>query len=296
MKKLKKMLKTGLPILTIILVLSTTMVRAEYNVSVGQANDYVVSTSNWTIAIGDNSGGGTGFNLDGNNYTEGSSLNIEVTSASTTTVGYNLTVDGDEYKFTSSGLGNVFFILGTLFLPMMLPATISSTWDQAEMDMGPILWGDFFMDTSFANLFYKYANNQTYLDEVFEREDYTDGITFNKLAASFENDTDIAIFDYALDMDWINSTTDIDFGGKFSWKLAFDQTTGWVKGWRIFMDYGGTVDGTLIDILWNQLVQQSGYTLGDFAIGTGLFPGFEWFLILPTLGLLAIPVIIKKRK
>ena len=74
-KKLKKMLKTGLPILTIILVLSTTMVRAEYNVSVGQANGYVVSTSNWTIAIGDNSGGGTGFNLDGNNYTEGSSRN-----------------------------------------------------------------------------------------------------------------------------------------------------------------------------------------------------------------------------
>ncbi|MHA1212278.1 MAG: choice-of-anchor S family protein [Candidatus Heimdallarchaeota archaeon] len=291
------MLKIGLLYLTIVLILSSTMVRGEYNVIAGQATDYVVTTSNWTVAVGTNSGGGTGFNLEDKNYTEGSNLNIEVTSTSPTTIYYNLTVDGDEYTSSSNPLGNLFFLLGSMFLPVMMSEMIGSTWDQAEIDMGPGLWGDFFMDTSFTSLCYMLANNQTLLDELFNTNlPINDGLTFNKIDAAFDNNTDIAIFDYALDIEWVNSTTNTDYSGIYRWKIAFDQTTGWVKGWRLFMDYSGIIEGTLFDIKWNQLVHQSGYILGDFAIGTNQFPGFEWFLIIPALGLLAIPVINKRRK
>ncbi len=161
--------------------------------------------------------------------------------------------------------------------------------------MGPSLWGDFFIDSVFTEVCYEYANNQTLIDEITGDEDFSD-ITFKKIEGVFENSTDIAVFDWALDMEIKNSTTNTDYGGKFRYKIAFDQTTGWVKGWRLYLNYDGTYEGTVLDIEWNQLVQQSGYTLGNFAIKTGLFPGFEWFLIFPALGLLAMAVRYKKRK
>jgi hypothetical protein len=282
-----------LPILTIVIVLSTTMVKADFNVTIGQDNDYEVTTSDWAISVGGNSGGGSGVNIEDVGYAEGSTLNIEVTGVSLLDVDYDMTVGVDVYPYTSSAFGNIFFFAFTLFLPMLMPSMVGGTWDQAAVDMGPGLWGDFFLDTSFSDVCYELANNQTALDELTEEE--TD-ITFKKVAAEFENDTAIAVFDWALDMEWVNSSTNTDFGGKFRYKIAFDQTTSWVKGWRLFMDYDGTVEGTILDIVWNQLVQQSGYTVGNFAIKTGLFPGFEWFLAFPVLGLLAVPVIYKKRK
>jgi len=177
-----------------------------------------------------------------------------------------------------------------------MPSMVSGTWNQTEVEMGPPLWGEFFLDPIFTEVCYEFANNQTALDEIIADEDYSD-MTFNKIEGTFVNDTAIAVFDWALDFQWVNGTLNTDYGGTFRWKIAFDQTTGWMKGWRLAMDYGGTVDGTLFNIVWDQLVQQSGYTLGAFAIGTGLFPGFEWFIALPALTILgAIAVIVRKRK
>jgi len=290
---MKKILKIGIPLLTIVLILSTTMVKADFNVTVGDDNDYTVDTSNWAVSVGSNSGGGTGFALEGTGYDEGETINIEVTAETTSTVNYDLTVDTDTYSYISSGFGNIFFFAFSTFLPLLMPAMVGGTWDQTAVDMGPSLWGDFFIDSIFTEVCYEFANNQTLLDEM--EDDMTD-VKFKKLEGEFVNSTDIAIFDWALDMEIVNSTTNTDYGGKFRWKIAFDQTTGWVKGWRIYLNYDGTFEGTVLDIEWNQLVQQSGYTLGDFAIGTGLFPGFEWFLVIPALSLLALPVIKKKRK
>jgi hypothetical protein len=180
-------------------------------------------------------------------------------------------------------------------LPLMMPFIVGGTWDQAAVDSGPGLWGEFFLDPIMAEVMYEFANNQTALDEMTGDEGFSE-ITFKKFEGVFENSTDIAVFDWACDFDMVNSSTNTDYGGKFRWKIAFDQTTSWVKGWAIFLDYDGTYEGQLLEVEWNQLIQQQGYTLGKFAIKTGLFPGFEWFLIFPALGLLALPVIIKKRK
>ena len=177
----------------------------------------------------------------------------------------------------------------------MMPMMVGGTWDQAAVDMGPSLWGEFFLDPIMTEAMYEFANNQTALDEMINDEDFSE-ITFKKFQGVFENSTDIAVFDWACDFEMVNSTTNTDYGGKYRWKIAFDQTTSWVKGWRLYLNYDGTFEGQLIEVEWNQLVQQQGYTLGKFAIKTGLFPGFEWFLIFPALGLLALPVIIKRRK
>jgi len=40
------MLKLGIPLLAIVMILSTTMVRADFSVTVGDDNDYAITTSN----------------------------------------------------------------------------------------------------------------------------------------------------------------------------------------------------------------------------------------------------------
>ncbi|MHA1505455.1 MAG: choice-of-anchor S family protein, partial [Candidatus Heimdallarchaeota archaeon] len=219
----------------------------------------------------------------------------EVTAETTTYVDYDVTLGTDVHDYTSNGLGNVFLIILTLILPLSLPGMIGGTWNQTAIDLGPGFWGDFFMDPYFSEMFYDFSNNQTMLDEMTGDPGMSE-ITFKKFAGTFENSTDIAVFDWACDFDMVNASTTTDYGGKFRYKIAYDQTTSWVKGWKLFLDYSGTFEGQVIDVDWNQLVQQDGYTLGDFAIGTGLFPGFEWFLLFPALGLLALPAIIKRRR
>ena len=292
---MKKLLKITLPLLIIAMFLGTTMVKSDFAVTVGVSNDYDVVTSNWTIAAGANTGGGTGLQLEGVGYDEGEVITIEVTAETSSSVDYDLTIDVDTYGYSSNGLGNIFFLAFTLLLPLMMPLMVGGTWVQAEVDMGPGIWGEFFLDSVMTEALYEFANNDTALDEMTNDPDNTE-ITFKKFEGAFENSTDIAIFDWACDFDMKNTTTNTDYSGKYRYKIAFDQTTGWVKGWRLFLDYAGTYEGTLLEVAWNQLIQQQGYALGNFAIATGLFPGFEWFLVLPALGLLAIPVIIKRRK
>jgi len=292
---MKKMLKIALPLLTIVMFFGTTMVRADFAVTIGASNDYDVVTSDWTVAAGSNSGSGTGVNIYGVGYAEGEVLNVEVILEDTYQVAYNLTVDTDTYSYVSSDFGNILFFAFSLLLPLIMPMMVGGTWDQAAVDMGPSLWGEFFLDSIMTEAMYEIANNQTALDVMINDEDFSE-ITFKKFEGVFENSTDIAVFDWACDFDMVNSTTSTDYGGKYRWKIAFDQTTSWVKGWRLYLDYKGTYEGQLIEVEWDQLVQQQGYTLGKFAIKTGLFPGFEWFLIFPALGLLALPVIIKRRK
>ena len=292
---LKKILKIAMPLFIIAMIITTTNVRADFSVTVGQTNVYDVVESDWTLVVGANNGGGTGFVQESVGYDLADNITIEVTAETTTSVDYDFTCDIDTYGYSSNGLGNIFYMVFSLMLPLMMPLMVSGTWVQAEVDAGPMLWGEFFIDSVMTEAFYEFANNQTALDEMTNDPDNSE-ITFKKFTGAFTNATDIAVFDWACDFDIKNTTTTTDWGGKYRWKLAFDQTTGWVKGWRIFMDYAGTFEGTVLEIAWNQLVQQQGYTLGNFAIATGLFPGFEWFLALPALGLLAIPIIIKRRK
>lgn len=289
---MKKMLKIALPLFIIAMFLNTTMVRSDFAVTVGEDNNYDVITSNWSIAVGANSGSGIGFNVEGIGYDIGDDINVEVTAETTIDVDYDITLNGtDTYAWSSSGFGNIFFIAISIFLPLMMPGLVGGTWDQAEIEKGPILWGDFFIHPVMTEAFYEFANNQTALDEIKNDPDYSE-YKFKKLKGVFENSTDIAVFDWACDFTIKNTTTSTNWGGIFRWKLAFDQTTGWVKGWGIKMEYDGTYEGTVLDVVWNQVVQQEGYALGNFAI----IPGFEWFLVIPVLGLLAIPVIIKRRK
>ncbi|MHA1356203.1 MAG: choice-of-anchor S family protein [Candidatus Heimdallarchaeota archaeon] len=304
---MKKILKITIPLFIIAMFLGTTMVRADFNVTVGSSKAYDVVTSNWTVAAGANSGGGTGLQVEGVGYNEDEVITVEVTAETSSSVDYDLTIDVDTYGYVSNGLGNIFFFAFTILLPLMMPLMVGGTWVQAEVDMGPGFWGDFFLDSDMTEAMYEFANNETALAEITNDPDNTD-ITFKKFEGVFKNSTDIAVFDWACDFDMKNTSTNTDYSGKYRYKIAFDQTTSWVKGWRLFLDYNGTFEGSILEVEWNQLIQQQGYALGNFTIEinddtittvpitTALSPGFEWFLLFPALGLLALPVIIKRRK
>ncbi|MBN1330397.1 MAG: hypothetical protein JXA54_13065 [Candidatus Heimdallarchaeota archaeon] len=290
---MKKMIKFTLPILAIAMLLSTTLVQAEYSVTVGATYTFNVVEASQTISMGSNSGGGDGILFEDHAFPEGQQIVVEVTAESSSTVDYDITVGSIVDSQSSSGFGDIFFVAFTLILPMLYTLGFG-VWNQTAVDAGPGLWGTFFIDTIMSEAFAEFSN-QTAIDESFTN---TGDIQYKKVGGHFDNSTSIAVFDWAYDIQITNSTTNTDFGGTYRWKFAYEKNTGVVKGWKIALDYSGTLEGTVLDIVMSQTVTQVGYNIGNFYFGVGGFiPGFEWFIAVPALALLGgVAIIVKKRK
>jgi len=290
---LKQLLKFSLPILAIVMLLSTTIVQADYSVTVGATFTFEVIEASQTVNMGSNSGSGDGFLFEDHAFPVGQQILVEVTASSSSSVNYDVTVGTITDSTSSSGFGDIFFVVFTLVYPMLFTLGFS-VWNQTAADSGPGLWGVYFIDTIVSDAFAS-LSNQTALDESFVN---SGEIQFNKVGGHFDNTTSIAVFDWAYDTQITNTTSNTDFGGTYRWKLAFDKNTGVVKGWKMAVDYSGTVSGEVTEITMSQTVEQVGYDIGNFYFGAGGFiPGFEWFIAVPALALLGgVAVIIKKRK
>ncbi|NHK30830.1 MAG: hypothetical protein FK730_05725 [Asgard group archaeon] len=285
-------MKIGFPLLVVAMLLSTTLVRADFNVTVGATYTYDTIASQWDLKIGANAGQGTGFSEDGKAYTVGTQILVEVTSASPTSVGYDYTIGSDTYSGTATGLD----MLGLVFL-MFYPLLFAGgtfIWNQTEVEMGPeiLLWA--FLDKDVASEFFWELSNETYVTSAFTDTEWT----FNTIGGNFDNASAVAVFDWVLNAQYVVTADNTDFGGNFRIKMAFDKATGVVKGFKMDMDYSGTVLGSVLDVSMLIHYEQVGYDLGAFFFGAGGFiPGFEWFIAIPALALLGgIAVIIRKRK
>jgi len=272
---------------------STTLVHADYAVTVGSTFTFDVVESSHTINMGSDAGGGDGFLFENHAFAVGQQVVVEVMAETSSSVDYEATVGSVTDSATSTGFGDAFGVVFAMVLPMFITMVYSS-WNQTAVDAGPGLYSFYFMDTLMSEMFYE-ITNQTLLDEEF-----TDSgeFAYTQVAANFENSTSIAVFDWAYDIQITNSSTNTDFGGTYRWKLAFDKNIGVVKGWKIAIDYTGTIEGELVEIIMDQLVEQVGYDIGSFFFGAGGFiPGFGWFIVIPALSLVAgIAVIFRKRK
>ncbi|MHA1220977.1 MAG: choice-of-anchor S family protein [Candidatus Heimdallarchaeota archaeon] len=290
---MKKLLKFSIPILAIAMLFSTTLVHADYAVTVGATFTYDVVESSQTIKSGSDVGGGDGFLFEDHAFAVGQQVVVEVTAETSTSVDYDATVGSVTDSSSSTGFGDALGVAFTLILPLLLPLMFAG-WNQTAVDSGPGLFGIFFMDTAMCE-FFEDLTNETALNE-----DFTDSgeLDFKQVAANFDNSTTIAIFDWAFDLQITNASTNTDFGGTYRWKLAFDKNTGVVKGTKYSVDYTGTVDGTLLNVVMDQTMEQVGYDMGAYFFGAGGFiPGFGWFIVIPALSLVAgIAVIIRKRK
>jgi len=284
---LKKGLKIFFPIFFIAILLGTTTVKGDYNVAVGNTFKYDVVKSSWDITFGTNTSKGTGFNFKGVKYPVGTQFTVEVTAVSpTSSVDWDMTV-GTE---TESGSNNLFDIIGiafSLFLPVIFAGGLSGSWNQTKIDLGPYIFELFFVEpVSFSDFFYE-LSNETYVTESMSDTNFE----FNNVYGAFDNSSTIAIFEWHFDISYTN--TDANFGGIYTFKLAFDKNTGQVKGQYFTFDYAGTVDGETFNYKFTQLVEDENYNMP----GVGFIPGFEWFVTLPVLILLgSIAVIVRRRK
>ena len=106
---MKKILKIVIPLFTIAMFLSTTLVKSDFAVTVGDDEDYDVVTSDWQITVGANNGGGTGYSWESTGYDLTDTLNIEVTAETTGSVDYDCTVDGTTHGYSTNLFGNALF-------------------------------------------------------------------------------------------------------------------------------------------------------------------------------------------
>jgi len=289
---LKKLVKLGIPLFIVVMLLGTTGVRADYNVTVGTIYTYDVVASTWILSDGTNSGSGTGFTFEDSQFAVGTQVEVEVLAASGSGIDYNETVGSEFDESSASPLGDALGMVLLLFFPILMGSGVL-TWNQTQVEMGPELMGIYFLEPdALSDIFYE-LSNETFVSSNFDDPEFT----FNQIGGHFDNTTTIAVFDWVLDMEYVNATEGTDYGGTFRLKIAFDTNTGQVKGYRFDMDYGGTVGGTSRLISMNQHVEEVGYNLGNFFYGGGFIPGFEWFIALPVLAILgSIAVIVRKRK
>lgn len=284
---MKKILKAIIPTIFIAVLLSSTLVRADYSVVVGNTFDYDVGASNWDVTLGTDTSTGTGFQFLGVNKPVGTTFDVEVTAVDALLgVDWDMTVGTD----VDPGSNSPFDALGVLFmliLPVFFAEAIVGSWDQAEMDLGPELMTFFFVDpVAWSDFFYE-ISQEAFISSITD-QDYE----FVNVGGTFDNSTSVAVFTWHFDMTY--TSIGYDYSGTFVWMYAFDKNNGHMKGTYMDMDYTGTVASEALTYKLEQRVEEVGYNLP--AVG-GFIPGFEWFIAIPALVLLGgIAIIIRKRK
>ncbi len=266
---------------------STALVKSDYNVSIGAEFTYDVVESSQTVTVGEDTGGGEGFLFKEDAFNVGEQIFVEVTDASSTEVKYNVTVGSVIRSTQSNGLEDA----GNLFADLQGSLDYISSfdkWIQDEVDGGPRLFCDYFIDPNFCNVFSLYTN-ETLARTIFPD---TAEITFTKIAGHFDNSSTIAVFDWAFDFEMKNTTANTDFVGKYLWKYSFDKTTGVVQGWKVAIECSGTILGITQSFIMEQCVEIEGYNIGEFyseAIG------FEWLIAIPALAVVVGVIAVKRR-
>jgi hypothetical protein len=279
-------MKISITILLVLVILAPTMTRGAYNVAVGNTFSYEAVKINWDIQLGTDSSSGTGFSIDETHYTDKSQFTVEVTAADSVHVDWDLVIGTDTIAGTNFALDGLYFVFA-LFMPLFY--SLPSTWNQTAMDLGPELVPIFFVDISGMSDFFYELSNDTYVSTAFSDPEWL----ITNIGGTFDNSTNIAVFEWHFDMTWTDAVSGHNYGGTFTFIFAFDKTTGQMKGFYQDLNYSGQVDFTVQNVKFTQRFEEVGYNLP----GVGFIPGFEWFIVIPALALLAgIPIIIKRRK
>jgi len=140
-----KKIKILIPITVIVLILSTTVVQGDYQVTVGQTFTYNVNRSYWRVKVGSDFASAAKYNIGLTSSDEGTSIEINVTDVvPTTSVDYNIEVGSDTYPSSSDSFS--FAYMGTdLFFINIIGMYFSGPWSEGSVSIGPSLHGEFFL-------------------------------------------------------------------------------------------------------------------------------------------------------
>ncbi len=289
---MKKLLKISLAILFASLFIGMSFVKADFAVTVGTVNTYEVNDSAWDFAIGSHTSTGTGYEFEDQKFAEGTQFTVTVDAATASQIGYTINVGTKSDTGATSGFDFLGLII-VMFYPLLLSSGLTGTWNQTESDLGPSLMEMFFIEPTTANEFFYDMANTTFISSVFTDTEWT----YSNIGGTFENDTDIAVFTWGLNAQYEIVASNTDFSGTYEFIYAYDQTTGEVKGYRLDLDYSGTVEGSLLNLALLQEVEMLGYNLPAGGLFPSGFIGIELYIAVPALALIGLlGAVIKKRK
>ncbi|NHK30932.1 MAG: hypothetical protein FK730_06235 [Asgard group archaeon] len=286
---MKKTMRFFLIILAGLILTNSLIAQSAFNVTVGEVFTYEVVKSEQDITWGVDSGQGSGLMFGGNPFPVGITFTIEALTTSATSVQWEIDIDGNTATNTDTASKTADMAL-FLFLPYLYYGGIGS-WDQAEVEMGPpLMLGFFFFEpVAFLSLFQNYHDTITGLTPM----SYW---SFDDVNANFDTSEDIAVFDWVFNTMYNDTGCNMLFHGTFYFKVAYDQTTGVLKGYDMDFDYSGHVGSNVLSLSVSQIIEQAGFNLGKNQFSPGL-PGLTFLIAIPVLiGMGVFSLILKKRR
>jgi hypothetical protein len=295
---MKNKIKLLIPIVLIGILLAPAAIRADYGVGVGEVYTYDVVTSTWSLKAGSNSGEGTGYPFAGAKFGEGTSIDVEVLSVDPTMgVSYEATAGTK----TQTGSNSPFDMLGIFlycFYPFLISSSMSMTWNQTEVEMGPDIIAMYFFDAETASDFFMgtLANDTSMASMATES-----GFTLDRMEGHFDNSTSEVVFDWVIEGSIEYTEDNTDLSGYELLQFVFDKDDGYLLGYQIDMDFEGTTEGEVFEIDLDQKVEKAGFNLDSFYYETGgllggFIPGYEWGIGLFAIASISVIAILIKRK
>jgi hypothetical protein len=294
MRKIEKIL---LLILLTSVIVTPTFAKSDYQVTTGQTFKYDIHNAFIEVTRGTNYASGNGYMIDYQPFAAGTTITVEVTSVDPPN-GVNFVIKGGGESETgvSTVLGDLVGISIFMSYPMWLFDGFGNmAWNllYSAIIKGTGLIIIPFWDVDYLYGFENMANpasiSQLTTDPIFQ------GVT---IQSNYEEKDGNMILDWYL-IGSITATTpySLDFEVLHQWKLVYDLTTGVLQGMRITCSAAGTHTGTELELSMDYHIELNGYKLEDYVFGPGTpVPGFGWAITLIILGVLAVPVIMRKSR
>ncbi|NHJ88054.1 MAG: hypothetical protein FK734_21495, partial [Asgard group archaeon] len=148
-------------------------IRSDFNIPTGATYTYDVINSYWHITQGVNTGEGFGFNFEGTSYNLTTQIVTKTRMVNPQNITYAISVDSAtiEAYDTSLELVSWFFLMQ---YPMLKAQASLSPWNQVEIEKGPVMFNQFFIEpTTFSDACI-YLSNDTFVYEQFTNNAFID--------------------------------------------------------------------------------------------------------------------------
>ncbi len=300
------MLKVIIPLALISLFLSTQLVTANFGVDIGDTFTFDCIAAERTITVGSNTGTGTGYTVDDHAFAAGTSVVVEVLefddSFLNTTI-YEIQAGSYVENGSSSTFGFQFGGLLMTVFPLLFSLVYVDPieWNQTEAEEAPGMLLEPFVEPEAATwtLFAEFAAEVQTGSSLISAS----GMSGLSIQAEYTDSVSEFFFESYLGGTFNDTLTNgthtylINYDVDHHFQFAFNKANGVLKGMHVEGSMEGTSNSTVIEFSYNMHTELAGYNLPNYQFAGGFIPGFEWFLVIPALGLLvALPIIIRRRK
>jgi hypothetical protein len=291
---LKKILKFLIPLLLASVLIAPMPVKGNYQQSAGQSFTYDIVKADIDLTYGGNSASGSGFVLDGTQYGVGTQIEVYVLAVDPASyVNFDVSVGVDSEVGSSDLISDIIWLALVMIYPIFLADGYGLIGDWGSIQP-LVIEGLGLIMAPFWDTAYLAALEELVEPDSIDEFNTITGMEDLTVKGKYKEQGGNVIFDWMLKgKTGFTGAYTTDFDLEHQLKIVYDQTTGVLQGVRMLSTMVGTHSGTSMDLSIEYLQEIEGYDMDDFAIN---LPGFGWFITLGTLGILAIPHIIKRNR